>query len=661
MSIGIYITLLALLVALAGWLCALTGTLKRYLHLLQLEDYSPRRMWRIIIRRPILLQPLGFELIGALVIIAAGFIAVQDVTNRVYSDPWPKLNVGLTGAFINWFLPIGWTIWGLGCAWRGWQVRRTLRKAKKSLVMTARARRIFWTGLAFSLAVFFVLTLIVFSRYFTKTAVLGAAIMMPADAPKTWLIVAIKASVFLWMGLLAAMYLVERTGAIHLTVSIGLLWPVENAIQRRYLKEARRILSEMNPQAIGITGSYGKTGTKELLSAMLATKYNVFRPPGSYNTLMGVTRVVRESLRPFHELFVVEMGAYRIGTIERLCRLVGPRYGILTGIGVQHLERFKSREAIRLAKAELVMALPSDGIAVLNGDDPLCRRIGASYSGEVVYFSVRGDEITSDGTPQQDYTPPAIAEGDDKFHTPPAIAGGDDKFHTPPAIAGGDDKFHTPPAIAGGENGGVNPQTIHARNITITSSGSDFELLFPDGEVLPVHLSLLGRSAVANATAAAAMADRLGVARRDIAGTLASMPHVRHRLEPIPGEGGVRVLDDAYNSNPIGARDALELLSTTEGGRRILVTPGMVELGPIEEQANYQFGRQAATACDLAVLVGGKRVEPIREGLLNKGFSSEKIWVVPTLNEGLDRLKGYLKPGDTMLLENDLPDQYDSL
>jgi len=604
MCISDYIFLTVLIVALTGgWIYALTGSLKRCLHLLQLEDYSPRRMWRIIIRRPILLQPLGFELIGALVIIAAGFIAVQDLTNRVYSDPLPRLNVGLTGAFINWFLPIGLTIWGLGCAWRGWQVRRILRKTKKSLVMTARARRIFWTGLTFSLVFFFVLALIVFFQYVTKTAFLGGCIYMP-DGRETLLIIEVKAAVFLWIGLLAAMYLVERVAAIWLSISVWILSPLEASIQRRYLKDARRILSEINPIVIGITGSYGKTGTKEMLTAMLAEKYSVFCPPGSYNTLMGVTRVIREQLRPYHELFVVEMGAYRVGSIRRLCELVNPKFGIITIVGVQHLERFKTRENIKIAKGELIRALPDDGTAVLNGDDPACREIGTAFEGEVVYFRI-------------------------------------------------DDGIADKNVCATGS------LTVLVKNIRIGIDGTDFDLVF-NGDSYPVHLSLLGRSAVSNATAAAAMADRLGVPRKAIKSVLARMPHVRHRLEPIRREGNITVLDDAFNSNPIGAKNALEVLATAEDGRRILVTPGMIELGQMEDDANREFGRQAASACDLAVLIGGKRIEPIREGLLEEGFNPDNIWVAPSLNAGLERLKSYLKPGDTILLENDLPDQYNS-
>jgi len=125
--------------------------------------------------------------------------------------------------------------------------------------------------------------------------------------------------------------------------------------------------------------------------------------------------------------------------------------------------------------------------------------------------------------------------------------------------------------------------------------------------------------------------------------------------------GGVTVIDDAFNSNPIGAASALEVLAQATGGRRVLVTPGMVELGELEDDENRKFGVLAAKSCDLAVLVGGDRVQPIREGLIEGGFADENIWVVASLREGLAKLEGWLRPGDTMLLENDPPDQYDMM
>lgn len=535
--------------ALAGaaWLFLMVMMLRQHLHWLQLEDYSPSRMFGFVAKH---LQKVIFH---------SGFFAVPlaIVSARQCNCGWGMESLAAT-------------FWAVGAVFEGYMLIRQEKTAKKKLVFTPRAKRIFILGLIFS---------------FLGLKALG--LLFPPE--------------HFGMAMIGSMYLSTIMAGVWLTLAVAVLWPQEKISQKRYLADARRILAEIRPLIIGITGSYGKTGTKEILAAMLADRYNVFRPPGSYNTLMGVTRAIREGLRPYHEAFVVEMGAYREGSIQKLCDLTHPMHGIITIIGVQHLERFGSQKAIQRAKGELIRALPPDGVAVLNGDDPLCQEIGDARQGEVIYFS------NSDPIPNSKIQ---------------------------------------------------NLKYVIASNIRITPTGSDFDLIFPDGEVLPVHLTLLGRAAISNAVAAAAMAERLGVSRVGIARVLSTMPHVRHRLEPRTGEGGITVIDDAFNSNPIGAAGALEVLGLATGGRRILVTPGMIELGDLEETANREFGRQAAKSCDLAVLVGVKRVDPIRQGLLSGGFPAENIWVVPTLTEGLEKLKTYLKPGDTMLLENDLPDQY---
>jgi len=586
-----------------AFLLTLNAMLKRHLHILQLEDYEPLRMWRFIVRRPGRLQLLDFDTIvflpflmllamgmGSLLASAFGF----EMVPAKLPDRIPAMSLYIFP------LPMLYTA---AMAWRAFYNERQLSKAKKKLALTSRANRLFWTSYLLSAALLFVYFVVFTGIFFDSHHISRLCAKFPIE--------------FSFITLMLAMYFIERAAPLCLTTAVGILTPFENITRRRYLVDAKRILSEFRPLVIGITGSYGKTGTKEILAAMLARRYNVYRPPGSYNTLMGVTRAVREGLRQYHEVFIVEMGAYRRGSIAKLCSLVKPQYGLITVIGKQHLERFGSQQAILQAKGELIQALPPDGVAVLNGDDPLSLEIGAEHPGEVRYFKVE---------PQR----PESASSQTKID-----------LHNSP-------KVH-------------NVHIIHSKNLRLSLSGTDFDIYFPDGEIVPVHLSLLGRSAVANATAAAALADRLGVARRDIAAALAEIPPVKHRLEPRLSSGGIFILDNAFNSNPIGARDALEVLALASSGRRILVTPGMIELGELEIQANYDFGRQAAISCDLAVLVGAKHIEPIRKGLLDGGFPTDNIWIVPTLNEGLTKLEGFLKSGDTMLLENDLPDQYAGL
>ena len=154
-----------------------------------------------------------------------------------------------------------------------------------------------------------------------------------------------------------------------------ILSPVQNAINRTYLRRAQHRLRDVQPLVIGITGSYGKTSTKYLLEHLLAGHRRVLKTPLSYNTMMGVCRVINESLEANIEVFIAEMGAYRRGDIKELSDFVHPTIGILTAIGPQHLERFKTIDNIQATKYELIEALPASGVAIFNNDDPRCRAL----------------------------------------------------------------------------------------------------------------------------------------------------------------------------------------------------------------------------------------------------------------------------------------------
>ena len=142
-----------------------------------------------------------------------------------------------------------------------------------------------------------------------------------------------------------------------------------------------------------------------------------------------------------------------------------------------------------------------------------------------------------------------------------------------------------------------------------------------------------------------------------IARGIRKLQPVEHRLQLIPNPGGITLIDDAFNSNIRGAEQAFKVLGEMPG-TRIAITPGMVELGKLEYEMNRQFGEAMAHGCDVAVLVGKKRSEAIREGLLNAGFAPENIHVADTLDDASAFMRSVVKPGDTVLFENDLPDNY---
>jgi UDP-N-acetylmuramoyl-tripeptide--D-alanyl-D-alanine ligase len=199
---------------------------------------------------------------------------------------------------------------------------------------------------------------------------------------------------------------------------------------------------------------------------------------------------------------------------------------------------------------------------------------------------------------------------------------------------------------------------VRAEQISLADGRTAFTLVIGD-ERAEVSAGLLGRHNVANLLAAAAVGHLAGIGIERIAAGLATVEPPEHRLAPIPNpRAGIIVIDDAYNSNPAGAAAALEVLGGHPARRRILVTPGMVELGDEEDALNERFGRQAAEVCDQVILVGPERTKPIGRGLRAAGFDDDAITVVRDIGGATQVLARLTRAGDVILFENDLPDMY---
>ena len=378
-----------------------------------------------------------------------------------------------------------------------------------------------------------------------------------------------------------------------LAASDWLLAPVQSAINARYVRAARRKLAEVAPIVVGITGSFGKTSTKSTVAGLLGDSDDVLATPGSFNTPLGVCRTINERLTRSHRYFVVEMGAYRRGDIRELCDLVRPSIGVLTAVGPAHLERFGSMEAIRRAKYELVEALPRDGVAVMNCDDVEVRSLA--------------DRTTNTRVVRYGLTPEACAD-------------------------------------------------ITTSHVGITEGGMALEIVDArSGERLDVTTRLVGAHAATHVLAAVAVATSVGRKLSSLADAIAALEPVEHRLEILDGTGGVTVIDDAYNSNPEGAAVALDVLDAMPARRKVVVTPGMVELGDVQFEANERFGERAASVADALIVVARVNRAAITSGARRASRSTELI-AVDSLEQARDELKRLLQAGDVVLFENDLPD-----
>jgi UDP-N-acetylmuramoyl-tripeptide--D-alanyl-D-alanine ligase len=379
------------------------------------------------------------------------------------------------------------------------------------------------------------------------------------------------------------------------------MYPVEASFRRVFVNKARQTLQQANPTVIGITGSYGKTSTKEYLAHILSARYRVLATPKSYNTLMGVCIVINDELQNDYgyDYFIVEMGAYVEGEIRRICDLTHPQISIVTAVGPQHLERFGSIEKTAKAKYEIIEALPQDGIGIFNWDNPYVR---AMYE--------RGFPDTR-----------LAVSWDNAAH--------------------------------------ATQLRFLARDIKETVNGMEFEVV--DTQFRESHgftTKLVGRHNITNILLATAAARHLGMSLVEIAMRVATLEPAEHRLQRKTLAGGITVIDDAYSANPVGAQNALDVLALYQKGRRVLITPGIVELGPLHEQENRKLGQRAAQVCTDIVLVGIEQTAPIQRGIQDIGFEAEHLHIFDTREETIAWFQRELKAGDTVLFLNDLPDTY---
>jgi len=379
-----------------------------------------------------------------------------------------------------------------------------------------------------------------------------------------------------------------------LIISVIINKPVEKMVYLSFKRKAVKKLNGMSSlKVIGITGSYGKTSSKNILSDILNIKYNALPSPKNFNTPYGLIITVNNHLNKFDDILIAEMGAYKIGEIKELCDLVKPKYGILTKIGTAHIEIFGSQENIQKGKFELIESLPSDGIGVLNMDDELQVNYKLKNNCKIIWIGI--DNKDAD---------------------------------------------------------------VRAVDIITSNTGTTFNVIFKgDKEKYEFTTKLLGYNNIYNILASLALSKEFGLTIGQMQKAVLGVKSVEHRLELRPA-GNITYIDDSYNSNPVGSKMALDVLKTMPG-KRIIMTPGMVELGDKSYELNKNFGTYMKDTCDIVILVGEKITKPIKDGLKEVKFNEKNIFIVKSTNEGFKKIQEMAKTEEVYcLLENDLPDIY---
>ena len=432
------------------------------------------------------------------------------------------------------------------------------KKSIKRLVVTARVKRLYITALLVQIALLFAT---IGTKNMTRGVFFSCLILLCVFAP---LLVLIS-----WL----------------------ITYPIERLLSKYFVSDAKRILRGVRGlKVIGVTGSYGKTSTKFILARILSEKYNVLATPQSFNTPMGVVKTVRESMRAQTEIFVCEMGAKNKGDIEEICDIVNPDMGIISAVGPQHLETFKSIKNVFDTKFELYDACRKKGGKVYVNTDSrhLAENLGER---ECIAYSVSG-------------------------------------------------------------NG------VYAKNITYSREGSRFTICFADGTEILVQTKLLGKHNVLNITGAAAVAYDLGVTAEQIRYAISHLEATEHRLELKPFVAGSTMIDDAYNANPEGCVEAVNVLASFNGMKKVIITPGLVELGDKEYDFNYKLGLAAAKVCDHIILVGSRRAVPLNDAVSSTDFDLSRRHIVGSFKEAVEVLSTFADENTVVLVENDLPDNY---
>jgi UDP-N-acetylmuramoyl-tripeptide--D-alanyl-D-alanine ligase len=382
-------------------------------------------------------------------------------------------------------------------------------------------------------------------------------------------------------------------------LACALTAPVEHVLAGRHVARAARRLAAVAPTVVGVTGSYGKTSTKGHIAQLVAGSRTVVATPASYNNRAGLARAVNEHLAEGTDVFVAEMGTYGPGEIAKLCRWCPPDVAVITAIGPVHLERFGTEERIVGAKSEILERASTVVLAV--DDDRLAAVAGrAAEAGKrVVRCSAR------------DHGADVCVERE---------AG---RSRATVWIGGG--------PVAG-------------------------QVDLPTG-VQPSNLAC-----------AIGVALALGIEPAVAVGRLRELHGADHRLQRIAGGTGAVIVDDTYNANPAGAREALAALTAaaTPGDdgirvtRRVVVTPGMVELGRRQAEENRRFAAAAAEVATDVVVVGRTNRRALLAGLASGGATGRgpSVRCVARRDDAVAWVRDHVTEGDAVLYENDLPDHY---
>ena len=401
-----------------------------------------------------------------------------------------------------------------------------------------------------------------------------------------------------------ALLLIDILSPIIVSVIILLFQPL--AIIYRLIaiiRAKRKRLKFKGLTVIGITGSYGKTSTKEILKIILEQKFKVLATKEHQNSEIGISRCVLDELKPEHQVFICEMGAYDKGKIRQVANIVQPRIGVVTGVNEQHLALFGSMENLMSAEGgiELTNALPENGVLILNEDSALIQN------------AKRWDKYQNDNVKIKIKLCSAKQKTD-----------------------------------------------LWAENIVVEKDWLYFKVCDKAGGSADFKINLVGRHNIENVLLAAAVAKELGMSLSEITAACKKIKPGQGAMKLFRKEGSADIIDSTYSANPDGVITSLEHLKFWSG-KKIIIMPCLIELGSAAKEVHEKIGGKIGQVCDFAVITTKDWFEEIKKAAVVGGMKPENIIFSESSKEILEKIKPYCQPESIILLEGRLPQKLKEL
>lgn len=358
-------------------------------------------------------------------------------------------------------------------------------------------------------------------------------------------------------------------------------------------KAKNKISQHKNLTVIGITGSYGKTSTKEFLATILSSKFKILSTKDHKNSEMGIAKTILEELKTEHQIFIVEMGAYSKGGIKLLCDMARPSIGMVTGVNEQHLSTFGTMENLLSAEGgqELLNSLPKDGLLVVNGDNKYCMDLYKKANIYKKVYSLKNDKVDSD---------------------------------------------------------------VWAEEISVLEHSLDFMAMTRDKEVTHINVDILGKQSIQNLLGAVLIAKELGMSLEEISKAAAHIKQEQAGITLKKGIHGIKIIDSSYSSNPDGVIADLEYLNVFKE-KKVVIMPCLIELGKKSSEVHYHIGKKIAEVCNLAIITTKDKFEEVKKGAVENSMDAKNIIFCEKAKEILHIITTFCKEDDAVLLEGGRP------